>query len=282
MSLLLTADQIQEYKNLPTHMRAQWIHEIITGYEGGTLHKMLFGTPEVFNQPLTEAETTTLLHKPQAGALNKVEKFQVMLNMQDSLNVATDGDDWKTNNRQWYRAAMMEATEALDHYGWKWWKHTEGSIDQAHLELVDIWHFAMSDWLEQQGSMPLTFDEMATIVGLFDRAETSGDFAEDCETFIGCAVTHKHITVKEFASMCKCLQLDFETLYKWYIGKNVLNRFRQAHGYKEGTYQKIWAGKEDNERLADLLDCDLDYNAEDFPMDLYEALSRLYTEMAGY
>lgn len=26
----------------------------------------------------------------------------------------------------------------------------------------------------------------------------------------------------------------------------MLNQFRQDHGYKEGTYKKVWGGKEDN------------------------------------
>jgi len=40
--------------------------------------------------------------------------------------------------------------------------------------------------------------------------------------------------------------LDLDALYRLYVGKNILNRFRQDHGYKEGTYQKIWGGEEDN------------------------------------
>lgn len=42
------------------------------------------------------------------------------------------------------------------------------------------------------------------------------------------------------------------------MGKNVLNRFRQANGYrtaiKEGTYRKLWGGREDNEHLFPALD----------------------------
>jgi hypothetical protein len=35
-------------------------------------------------------------------------------------------------------------------------------------------------------------------------------------------------------------------LYRLYVGKNILNQFRQDHGYKEGSYIKIWNGVEDN------------------------------------
>ena len=57
--------------------------------------------------------------------------------------------------------------------------------------------------------------------------------------------------------------MDLNELYRQYIGKNTLNFFRQDHGYKEGTYIKVWHGKEDNEVLANLVNV-LDVSAEDF------------------
>jgi len=38
-----------------------------------------------------------------------------------------------------------------------------------------------------------------------------------------------------------------------YVGKNLLNRFRQEHGYKEGTYTKVWNGREDNVVMQEIL-----------------------------
>jgi hypothetical protein len=43
----------------------------------------------------------------------------------------------------------------------------------------------------------------------------------------------------------------------------VLNFLRQDHGYKDGSYIKQWAGREDNEHLVDLM-AELDHKAEDF------------------
>jgi hypothetical protein len=40
--------------------------------------------------------------------------------------------------------------------------------------------------------------------------------------------------------------VSFNDLYKLYIWKNVLNKFRQDNGYKEWTYKKIWWTVEDN------------------------------------
>ena len=69
--------------------------------------------------------------------------------------------------------------------------------------------------------------------------------------------------------------LDFDRLYRLYVGKNVLNFFRQDHGYKNGSYQKMWAGREDNEHLAEVLE-DLDITSETFADQVYDGLSERY------
>jgi hypothetical protein len=69
-------------------------------------------------------------------------------------------------------------------------------------------------------------------------------------------------------------------LYRHYVGKNVLNFFRQDHGYKDGTYQKQWHGREDNEHLMELLK-ELDSKVEAYAENLYAALKRRYHEVIG-
>ena len=69
--------------------------------------------------------------------------------------------------------------------------------------------------------------------------------------------------------------MDFNTLFKLYIGKNTLNKFRQDHGYKEGTYTKIWNHEEDNIVMMRLL-----YNLEDINIDtLYTKLKDYYNKL---
>jgi len=60
--------------------------------------------------------------------------------------------------------------------------------------------------------------------------------------------------VEQFFKACDAVGLSFEELYRLYIGKNALNQFRQEHGYKEGSYRKIWNGKEDNEVMQEILE----------------------------
>lgn len=49
----------------------------------------------------------------------------------------------------WYRAMWTECAELMDHIGWKWWSKQELDINQAEMELVDIWHFGLSDILQK-------------------------------------------------------------------------------------------------------------------------------------
>ena len=59
------------------------------------------------------------------------------------------------------------------------------------------------------------------------------------------------------------------------MGKNILNRFRQENGYKDGTYKKIWNGEEDNEVLARLM-LDMDSDSASFIKDVQAVLERNY------
>jgi hypothetical protein len=69
--------------------------------------------------------------------------------------------------------------------------------------------------------------------------------------------------------------LDLESLYKLYIGKNILNQFRQDNGYKEGTYIKVWNGDEDNVVMQKIFKDEPDIK----PDGLYRELTKLYHEL---
>jgi len=75
--------------------------------------------------------------------------------------------------------------------------------------------------------------------------------------------------------LMQLLKMDFDELFKSYVGKNVLNVFRQDHGYKQGSYLKVWQGREDNEHLVEVLER-LDANGDDFAEAVYQALETVY------
>ena len=79
----------------------------------------------------------------------------------------------------------------------------------------------------------------------------------------------------------KACDLPAATLYRDYVSKNVLNHFRQDHGYKTGEYKKTWDGKEDNVHMAELLDA-LAGNAPGANVadTLYQGLKQRYDALA--
>jgi hypothetical protein len=81
--------------------------------------------------------------------------------------------------------------------------------------------------------------------------------------------------IDQFFRLCKLSGLSFQRLQKIYIGKNCLNKFRQEHGYKEGTYIKAWNGIEDNVVMMQVLD-----ELKDVTFDsLYASLEIKYSEL---
>ena len=194
-----------------------------------------------------------------------------MLELQDGMNTKVN-HDWRNAGNEWYRAIWMEASEMLEHHGWKWWKKQEPDDMQVKLEVVDIVHFALSIRLEQGGDLSVMAE---LIVGEFESPEATGDIRTTIELLAKETLIDEGAHFSIISGVMKHLDMPFDELYEIYVGKNVLNMFRQDNGYKEGTYKKVWSGREDNEHLADILDA-LDCNAESFKDDVYVALNKEY------
>ncbi len=188
-----------------------------------------------------------------------VEQLTLQHRMNSVVNLA-----WISANYSWTRAIMVEGVEALDHYGWKWWKKLpEPDMSQFHLELVDIWHFALSNELVHAGG---DLNEAATNIRVALRNPRYGffrgmdqidlrhlDIPDLLHVLVGSAAFGEfHLTA--FGLLMEKSGMQWEDLHKSYVAKNVLNLFRQAHGYKDGTYVKTWDGREDNEVLTELID----------------------------
>jgi dimeric dUTPase (all-alpha-NTP-PPase superfamily) len=198
-------------------------------------------------------------------------QLMIMLDMQDAMNAHVN-PEWRSAGNAWYRAIWTECAEMLDHYGWKWWKHQQPDLEQVRLELVDILHFAMSDYL-------LKDDDNAAVAARIEAElcapRQCGDLRVAIETMAQSTIAQQSMHFADFANILALLEMDFDQLYRMYIGKNVLNFFRQDHGYKEGSYIKVWNNREDNEHLAELL-VELDSSRASFRDDVYQALAERY------
>ncbi len=206
-----------------------------------------------------------------SGVISMRQQLKIMLDLQDSMNTKVC-DDWRAQNFEWYRAIWIECGELLDHYGWKWWKKQSPDIEQVRLELIDIWHFGLSILLQSGEPEDSIIDKVESELIV---ATDQPDFRLNLEDFACQVLQTRSFSVGAFARLMAGIELSFEELYRGYVGKNVLNFFRQDHGYKDGSYRKIWSGREDNEHLVEALQ-DLDSSAADFKDALYQALETRY------
>jgi len=201
------------------------------------------------------------------------QKLLHMLQLQDQLNCHIN-PDWLQANNEWYRAIWLESAELMEHYGWKWWKAQEHDLEQIRLELIDIWHFGLSaELVRQEGSRAAAADNM--LAQLQGEQSTESDFRNNVDQLARFALEHHALDMPAFLSLLADVESGFDDLYRIYVGKNVLNRFRQDHGYKDGSYIKTWEDREDNEHLAQI-NATLDDNAPDFEQQIYTRLEAAY------
>lgn len=196
-----------------------------------------------------------------------------MLALQDQMNTKVH-PEWRQQNYAWYRAIWTECAELMDHYGWKWWKKQTPELDQIKLEIVDIWHFGMSTYLVDSSDYAAVAKEIST---QWIEATDDGDFLRAVEAVAANTLATQKMSIPDFCRLMIIMDMSMDELFRQYIGKNVLNFFRQDHGYKDGTYIKVWNGKEDNEVLAEALNA-LDPAADNFKDQVYEALTAHYPD----
>jgi hypothetical protein len=226
-------------------------------------------------------------------------KLQTMLSLQEKLNNDTNGLDWKsgvTKNGKvvnWKRCIYMECAELIDSFSWKHWKNIDGGIDYDNIkiELVDIWHFIMSQLLITGAPESLAVElEKTTDVSVslklpkeWRREDNTriDTLIEPFEELMAMALIktenelYHELLCEEFFKCCAVADLSFDELYTLYIGKNALNGFRQQNGYKEGTYIKVWNGQEDNVVMQGILSENSDISYD----ELLRLLENIYQQL---
>ena len=194
-----------------------------------------------------------------------------MAEMQDHHNRLVH-PRWRHQGHDYYRAVWVECAELLDHFGWKWWKRQEADLEQVKLEIIDIWHFGLSELLRAN-----QLDErLAARLGVVLASADAGDFRASVENLALKSLATKQFDLQAFVTVMRALPMTFDDLYRGYVAKNILNAFRQEHGYQDGSYRKRWHdGREDNEHLVEIV-ASLDADADSFVADLGAAIAARY------
>lgn len=209
--------------------------------------------------------------------MTEQQMIAAMYNLQDVFNKKVH-PQWELQNYDWKRAIVIENAEAQDSFHWKWWRDGTDDYENYKVELVDIWHFVMSMDMNES----LEMDNMSSsYVGLTEEPRNWDMYVEemivDIDEYHPAIMTRPayildrldHLMQATYIAAEDCETLDLvdstlrvwketcgsiEDLFKLYVGKNCLNKFRQNSGYKTGEYKKLWNGIEDNVVMMQILD----------------------------
>jgi len=217
-----------------------------------------------------------------------ITKIREVLILQDKFNKVVN-PNWQKAGYPFYRAVWLELAEFVEGVGtWKWWKKaTRGDREQCVLELVDIFHFVLSDAIIHNRSAEVIEGAYTRALGRKNKNPKNVDeyIFEEVEAFAEIMLTSVRtgsgIPLQNFFDVVVAFDVTLDELLQKYIGKNVLNFFRQDNNYKTGPYYKKWdsVGNEDNFYLVkfrDELDSSLTFDT------LYDKLRAKYQEVIAH
>jgi len=209
------------------------------------------------------------------------QRLLTQITLQEAINQRIH-PEWRAAKNHWFRAIWTECAEMLDHIGWKWWKKKQPNTQQVHLEIVDIWHFGLSDLLQRELNTTRLAQEIAAVFlappKIISQQEGEPTLLTYVENLATKALADKAFCLSTFNQLLIAADFSHEALFKQYVGKNILNGFRQARGYLDGSYRKTWHDqREDNEHLSELLDS-LEIQDANFALRLEEALDERYRQ----
>ncbi len=217
--------------------------------------------------------------------MNTVDKLKEMYRIQETFNT-TIHPQWREQNFNFSDAVWVECAELMDHLGYKWWKpQAEDWYQAARMELVDILKFLISMDLQNAEY----FDdciEFECLGFLFSEIEKTGKientFYAQCRArTLATSVINGDLerAFAEFMHLMRTLNITFDELYLFFIGKDVLNLFRQAHGYSEGKYIKVWDGVEDNDILNQIIEITIKKRVDMTGESIYKQLEFHYNNL---
>ena len=177
----------------------------------------------------------TAISTSQAQAM-----LHTMADMQEQHNVLVH-PQWREQGFEFYRAMWVECAEMLDHFGWKWWKQQTPDIDQVKLELVDIWHFALSELMRERAIDPAVAEQLATVS--VDKATDPESFRLAIETLAAACLSTRSIDLSAFCAAMAALPMDYAELYALYIiEKTCLIDFAKITGTRVASIESSGRG----------------------------------------
>lgn len=205
-----------------------------------------------------------------------------MLANQAALNFKSYSEEWMEKGKSlvfdYSLAASQEISEFNDSFGYSWWSKSPQDLSNCRTEIVDAVHFMLSQSIIEADVNARIEEAAHTLMGCYYRSfnirgYTTLGISKMLQASL-CTVGSFNILETEelkenpwvfLFALARSINFEIDHLYTRYIGKSLLNAFRQEQGYKtgvykfgmprEGKYLKVWDGlREDNYILSEWLD----------------------------
>ncbi len=195
--------------------------------------------------------------------MNYIEQ---MFDLQKQLNDHTNGVMWVDGITKENRKIS-------------WYINTDPDWANIKVELVDIWHFIMSESIRMKDERYANKYLKLKPQGDFNSEVLINTLEKMLKLSVNSNIDPKINNIRDitdlFFTAISQIDMDIEELYKLYVVKNQLNIFRQQHGYKDGSYIKFWNTVEDNVVAFNIMD----ENPNISPNGLYQKLESEYSQI---
>lgn len=206
------------------------------------------------------------------------QKFQQVIDLQNEFNNVIN-PDWQNAGYNFDTAILVEAVELIDSFHWAWWKDGVDNLANAKVEVVDIFHFCLSEWMVRKWDV-LGLSHVLTMSATdssWDACTNLVCYIDGVKLFLENRINQSdgYVQTRDFMSLVASpLFASPEELINMYLAKNILNKIRQEFGYKSGTYIKMWCDVEDNVIVMQIAEA----NPEVTFLELLELVRSYYLE----
>lgn len=179
------------------------------------------------------------------------QQIREMFEIQNELNTKSYSTAWLEKGESGefdYRiAAGQEIGEFLESLPVAWWSKQTADRQNGVTELVDAWHFIMS-----QAIIDSSGNVESAVMYAMDGHTSSDDLEYFTPNALNVKIKAKSFVVsiyidespeyyiEKFFNLCAAFEVSLDLLYARYLGKATLNKFRVENGYKKGEYAKLW------------------------------------------
>jgi len=166
------------------------------------------------------------------------------LKIQEELQEFLLGEDWRNriDNVKLFWAVMSELGEFADSLGFKWWTPQKEDIENAKIEIVDIYHFILTGILLNYQTVPSIRSDIFSFPSPFSTRYLVAEIVK------WCARGRWDLAVEPLLLLASGFFKDTNEFSEFYKRKAELNKERRRKGDKDGRV-KYEGGKEDNERI---------------------------------